>query len=125
MTPAAADKQLTDTERRFADAIGLASERRAQAARAEREATQDIAALCVEARAAGVTMARLAEFVQVLSKDDNGDGPPKLRPVTRQAVDQLVAAFENRPRVPRKPRRRRSHDDSGTPGSAIKLDAFK
>ena len=120
---AARTEQLTDEERRFQRLIAAEVRRRAQAAREEQEATRDIARLCVDARAAGVTMARLAEFVQVLDKDDEGEGDLKLRPVTRQAVDQLVAHYENRERRPR-PKRKPATSSNGTT-SSIRLDAFQ
>lgn len=123
MTTAAQGERLTEDEARFERSIGEAVDRRAQAAREEREATREIAALCVEARAAGVPMARLAQFVQVLAPDDDGEGRPKLRSVTRQAVDQLVAHFEGRQRAPRK--RHREADENGRPRGAIKLGAFE
>jgi hypothetical protein len=106
-------KELTSAEKAFKQKIDAAVKRRADAVRAEREATRDIAAICVDAKAAGVQMAQLASWVKVLSKDD------ELKSVSRQAVDQMLAQHQGRPRAPRrKPSERRNG------AGKIKMDAF-
>lgn len=95
--------ELTTTELQFKEKIEELVRRRAEAAKLEKELTVEIAAVCVDARAQAVTMALLADWVKVY--DPRRDG---LRSVSRQSVDQLVAAFEGRERAPRKKPERKS-----------------
>lgn len=110
--------EYTETEQRFRKLFDARVAERADAVRAELEATRNIAALCVDARREGVAMARLAEWVRVLDVKTD-----ELRPVTRQAVDNLVAAYEGRTRQPR--RRRGAPETNGrTPSGAINSAVF-
>lgn len=108
-------EELTDDQRRLLARLDEAVRRRADHARAEQEETVAIAALCVELRKHQTPMALLAEHVKVVGKEPDSE----LRPVSRQAVDQLVAHYENRERRPR--RRRETH----SPNGAIRLAAFE
>lgn len=102
---------LTDVDVRFRRLLDEQVKVRAEAVRQEREATRAIASLCVDARREGVTMAHLAAWVKVL--DPKTD---ELRSISRQAVDQLVAAHEGRDRAPRRRGRART--------GGIKMEAF-
>lgn len=84
---------LNEDEKRFATALAAVNQRRAVAVQAELEARGEIAALCVEARRAGIEMHKLADWVRVL---DPRTG--EMRSVTRQAVDAMVAKHEGRVR---------------------------
>lgn len=91
-------------EARLSALIEAQVQERADHVRAEQEATQEIARLCAEARRHGVAMARLAELVKVVDPKTG-----ELRSVSRQAVDQLVAAHEQRPRAPRRAKKATSN----------------
>lgn len=75
-----------------------------------------IAKLSSEARKHGATMAQLTERVQRMDKKER-----KLKPVTRQAIDIMLATFEKRrePRTTRASRRRRTVE----PAAAGKINA--
>lgn len=104
--------ELNDVEVRFKRSIGEKVAARADAVKIERELTESIAQLCIEARREGVVMARLAEWVKVVDPKTG-----ELRSISRQAVDQLVAAHEGRDRAPRK--RGKAKTNGG-----IKMGAF-
>lgn len=106
---------LNEAERKFHALIAEQVAARAAAAREEQELTRNIAALCIEARHEGVIMARLAEWVKVVDPKTGA-----LRSVTRQAVDQLVAAHEGRERAPRRKKPKAETNGAG----AINMEAF-
>lgn len=111
---------MNDAEHdRIAKAITERVKERIAHEKAARAATAEIAALCVEGRTADITMSRLAELVQVY--DPKKD---EVRSVTRQAVDQLVAAHEGRERAPRK-RGKKNQASPAPKASKIKLGAFE
>jgi hypothetical protein len=110
--------ELTETEQRFKAQMDELVKQRAEAVRAQQGLTTDIAALCVEAREHNITMGMLASWVQVLDVKED-----KLRPVSRQSVDQLVAAYEKRERAPRRTRAMRRRD-SETNGGGPRMAAF-
>lgn len=92
--------ELTATEKRYKRLLDEQVKARAAATRAVDDHTREIAELCVQARGDGVTMALLASFVKVWDPKRGEEG--ELRSVSRQSVDQLVAAHEGRQRAPRK-----------------------
>lgn len=94
------EEGLTAVEARFRVLIAVEVEARAEAVKVERTRTTEIAELCVQAHSAGARMTKLAEFVRVLDKDG------ELQPVTRQAVDLMVAKHTGRERNPAPHQRR-------------------
>jgi len=74
------------------------------------DTTARIAELASEARRKGVTMPELTQRIKRMDKHDR-----KLVPVTRQAVDTMVAVHDKRrePRTTRESRRRRDEKPSG------------
>lgn len=77
---------------------------RGQAVLAELDATEEITRLAAEARRKGALMSDLSQRVKVMDRRER-----VLRPVTRQAVDTLIAVHEGRrpARTTRASRRRR------------------
>lgn len=77
---------------------------RGEAVIAELDATEEITKLASEARRKGATMSELTQRVQRMDKHDR-----ELRPVTRQAIDTMIAVHEKRrpARTTRASRRRR------------------
>lgn len=93
---------------------------RGDAVIAELELSNDIARLASEARKHGAQMTELARRIQRMDKHKR-----ELVPVTRQAVDTMLATFEQRrePRTTRASRRRR--DSNGTPpAGTLNMDAL-
>jgi hypothetical protein len=92
---------------------------RGEAVVAELEATDEIARLTSEARRKGASMVELSRRVQRLDKRER-----TLKPVTRQALDTMLATFEKRrePRTTRASRRRREPAEAA---AGINLEALK
>lgn len=93
---------LTPEEERYREKLETLSAERAAAVKREREITLEIATLAVDARRDQIRMRMLAQWIKVADKEG------ELRPVTRQAVDNMIAAHEGRDRQHRRPRPRRS-----------------
>lgn len=93
---------------------------RGEAALAELDATDRIAELTSEARRKGATMPQLAERVKRMDKNDR-----KLKPVTRQALDNMLAVHEGRreARTTRASRRRRNAEPAA--GGGVNLEALR
>jgi hypothetical protein len=92
--------------------------RRGKAVLEEVDASAEIARLASEARRQGAPMTQLAERVQRMDKKER-----ELKPVTRQAIDVMLATYEERrpPRTTRASRRRRDVEPAGQ----INADALK
>jgi hypothetical protein len=88
---------------------------RGKAVLAEVDASAEIARLTSAARKQGATMAQLTERVKRMDKKER-----KLKPVTRQALDIMLATFEQRrePRTTRASRKRRTPEPAGTLNAA-------
>lgn len=93
-------------------------EERGKAVLAELEATTEIARLTSEARRKGATMAQLTQHVKRMDRRQR-----KLVSVTRQALDVMLATFEERrePRTTRASRRRRDPEV----GAGINAEVFQ
>jgi urease gamma subunit len=91
---------------------------RGKAILAELDATAEITQLVSEARRKGVTMSELSQHVQRMDKRER-----KLKPVTRQALDTMIAVHEQRrpARTTRTSRRARNSEPAGK----INMDALK
>jgi len=106
--PAAKTKRKTtkkDTPlERILELIDEEVKDRGDAVLAIEDATARIAKLASEARKKGATMAQLTERIKRMDKNDR-----KLKPITRQAVDTMVAVHDKRrpARTTRASRRRR------------------
>lgn len=109
---------LTAVEARFRTLIAVEVEERARAVKAERERTAAIAELCVQAHSAGARMTKLAEFVRVLNKEG------ELQPVTRQAVDIMLAKYTGRERNPAPHQRHQEPESNGRRTGGVNLAAF-
>jgi hypothetical protein len=92
--------------------------KRGKAVLDEVDASAEIARLSSEARKKGAPMTQLAERVQRMDKKER-----ELKPVTRQAIDVMLATYEERrpPRTTRASRRRRDVEPAGQ----INADALK
>jgi hypothetical protein len=103
-------------ERREETAEVVAVRRRIESASAARavvmeqvaDHTRNIAVMCQEAREMGINLKQLSEWVKI----PDGDGG--LRPVTRQAVDQMLVAHFGRP----------ERDESAAIESSINASVF-
>jgi hypothetical protein len=91
---------------------------RGDAVLAIEDTTAKIAELASEARRKGAPMVDLVKHVQRMDKNDR-----KLKPVTRQAVDTMLAVHERR-RPPKTTRASRRKSDPEQAGS-LNLDALK
>jgi hypothetical protein len=82
-------------------------ERRGRAVLEQLDASEEIARLASEARRHGATMSELTRHVRRMDKRRR-----ELVPVTRQAIDTMLATFEQRrpPRTTRASRRARNAD---------------
>jgi hypothetical protein len=82
----------------------------------ELDATEEITRLAAEARRQGASMSELTQRVQRLDRNDR-----KLVPVTRQAIDNMIAVHEKRrpARTTRASRRRRE------PAGQLNAEALK
>lgn len=91
---------------------------RGAAVLAVEDTSAEIARLASEARRHGVTMPELTKHVQTMDKRTR-----KLRTVSRQQVDNMLAAHEQRrdPRTTRASRRRRE----STPAGSLNTAAFE
>jgi hypothetical protein len=109
-------KDEDHTPERLLELIDEQAKVRGAAVIAELDATARIAELASEARRKGATMADLRLRVQRMDKKER-----KLTPVTRQALDTMLAVHEERrePRTTRASRRRRDvepeHRGPGVP----------
>lgn len=93
---------------------------RGQAEQAELDLTEEIARLASDARKHGAQMTELARRIKRLNRKTL-----ELESVTRQAVDTMLATYEQRrePRTTRASRRRR--DSNGTPpAGTLNMDAL-
>jgi hypothetical protein len=108
--------ELTDVEQKHKKQIDPLVQQRADLERRLHQLNHDIANAAVAARGDAVSMARLAEWLQVVDFKRGNPDIGELRPITRQAVDQLVAKHENRERQPN----RRQGQGARTRGAAAK-----
>lgn len=101
-------------------AIDKEVEARGKAVLAELDHTAKITQLVSEARRAGVAMSELTQHVQRMDKRER-----ELKPITRQAIDTMVAVHEQRrpARTTRASRRRR--EPKSEPAGKINTDALK
>ena len=90
---------------------------RHEATLAERAATAEIARLSSEARNKGATMVELTQHVKRVEKDG------KLKSVTRQALDTMLAVHEER-RAPRTTRASRRRRDVEAPAGQLNTEIF-
>jgi hypothetical protein len=90
---------------------------RGQSVIAELDATEEITKLASEARRKGATMSELTQHVKRMDRSDR-----TLKPVTRQAIDMMIAVHEQRrpARTTRASRRRREE-----PVGRINAEALK
>jgi len=93
-------------------------EARGKAVLAEVDATAEIARLTSEARKQGASMPELTQHVRRMDRKTR-----QLVPVTRQAIDIMLATFEERrkPRTTRASRKRRTAEPAGK----INADALR
>jgi hypothetical protein len=93
-------------------------EKRGKAVLVDVDTSAEIARLSSEARKQGASMAQITERVRRMDKKER-----VLKPVTRQAIDIMLATFEQRrePRTTRASRRRRDVEPAGQ----INADALK
>jgi hypothetical protein len=105
------------SDERLLELLDEAVALRGKAELAVLDASSEIARLASEARRKGVTMAELTKHVKRMDTRDR-----KLKQVTRQAVDVMLATYEERrePRTTRESRRRRESVAAGT----LNADAF-
>lgn len=92
---------------------------RGKAVLAEVDASAEIARLTSEARRKGATMAQLTERIKRMDKKER-----VLKPITRQAIDIILATYEKRrpPRTTRASRRRR---EPAEPAGKLNPEALK
>lgn len=95
---------------RLLELIDAQVAKRGQAQLVELDTSAEIARLTSEARRKGASMTTLTERVRRVDKKTR-----KLKPVTRQALDVMLATFEQRrePRTTRASRRRRAAEPAG------------
>jgi hypothetical protein len=88
----------------------------------ELDLTEEITKLVSEARRKGVTMSELTQHVQRMDKRER-----KLKPVTRQALDTMIAVHEQRrpARTTRASRRARGESPSAVHKDEAQLAAGK
>lgn len=108
---------------RLLEQIDKKVEQRGKAVLAELDATAEIARLTSEARAHGATMVELTQHVRRMDKRER-----RLKPVTRQALDTMLAVHEERrpARTTRASRQRREDgaEQAGS-GRGLNLEAFR
>lgn len=104
---------------RLLELIDEQVQERGKAALAVEDANTRITELASEARRQGATMPELARRVKRMDTKER-----VLKPVTRQALDTMLAVYEKRrePRTTRASRRRREPGE--TPAGRINLKAF-
>lgn len=105
---------------RLLELIDQAVEARGTHVKADVQLTERIAELTSEARRKGASMPQLTKHVRRMDRRDL-----ELKPVTRQALDNMLAVHEGRrePRTTRASRRRRRRD--ANPGGGVNLDALR
>lgn len=103
-------RKKEDKTPKLLEALDKKVTERGKAVLAEVDASAEIARLASEARRQGVPMGVLINHVQRMDRKSR-----KLKPVTRQAIDIMLATFEQRrePRTTRASRRRRTPEPVG------------
>jgi len=116
----ATEEELERPAERILELLDEKVKLRGKAVLIEADASAEIARLTSEARRKGVSMAELTRHVQRMDKRER-----KLKPVTRQALDTMLATFEQRrePRTTRASRRRRESEAVAT--GNLNVEAFQ
>lgn len=101
-------EELSDVEAKHKRVIEPLVTRRAELERELWALNHELADAAVKARSDAVNMTMLGRWLAKVDFTKGEPGEGEMRPITRQAVDQLVAKHENRPRQRDRPAERKA-----------------